>query len=259
MSRIIAITNHKGGVAKTTTAVNLAAGIARKGYSVLLVDLDPQANATYGLGVDLDDERTQTIAQVFGAEKIPIGEVLVETSEPNLKLAPADIRLVAAEMLLHTRPFRETVLQKTLQSVQDFDYILLDCPPSLHTLTINALVCANVVLIPTELTGHALKGLGNLLETMESVKNGSPYDWKILLTKVSGHGEERQATAVKILDPIKKRILATRIRKTEAIERSQMEGEDEEPPTPVVLSKNWNVGARDYRALVKEVLELWPV
>lgn len=259
MSRIIAITNHKGGVAKTTTAVNLAAGIARRGFSVLLVDLDPQANATYGLGVDLDDEKTQTISQVFGPEKLPISDVIVETSEPNLKLAPADIRLVGAEMLLHARPFRETVLQKTLQTVSKFDYVVLDCPPSLHTLTINALVCADIVIIPTELTGHALKGLGNLLETMESVKNGSAYDWKVLLTKVSGHGEERQATAVRILHPIKNRILATKIRKTEAIERSQIEGDDEEPPTPVVLSKNWNVGARDYRALVKEVLELWPV
>lgn len=258
MSRIIAITNHKGGVAKTTTAVNLAAGLARKGYTVLLVDLDPQANATYGLGVDLDDERTQTISQVFGSERLPISEVIVETSEPNLKLVPSDIRLVAAEMLLHARPFRETFLQKTLDGVSDFDYVILDCPPSLHTLTINALVCANIVLIPTELTGHALKGLGNLLETMETVKNGGAYDWKILLTKVSGHGEERQATAAKILSPLKPHILATKIRKTEAIERSQMEGEDEEPPTPVVLSKVWNVGARDYRALVKEVLELWP-
>ena len=259
MSSFIVITNHKGGVAKTTTAVNLAAGLARKGYSVLLVDLDPQANATYGLGVDLDDENTQTISQVFGPEKVPIGQVIVETSEPNLKLAPSDIRLVGAEMLLHTRPFRETVLQKTLQSVPDFDYVVLDCPPSLHTLTINALVCADKVLIPTELTGHALKGLGNLLDTMETVKNGDPYDWRVLFTKVSGHGEERQATAAKILAPIRGRILNTKIRKTEAIERSQMEGDDEEPPTPVVLSKNWNVGARDYRALVKEVLELWPV
>ncbi len=259
MTSIIAITNHKGGVAKTTTAVNLAAGIARKGFSVLLVDLDPQANATYGLGVDLDDERTQTISQVFGPEKIPISEVIVETSEPNLRLAPSDIRLVGAEMLLTTRPFRETVLQKTLQELKNYDYVVLDCPPSLHTLTINALVCADKVLIPTELTGHALKGLGNLLDTMETVKNGDPYDWRVLLTKVSGHGEDRQAVAAKILSPLKSHILKTRIRKTEAIERSQMEGDDEEPPTPVVLSKNWNVGARDYRALVKEVLELWPV
>ena len=258
MSRIIAIANHKGGVAKTTTAVNLAAGLARKGYSVLLVDLDPQANATYGLGVDLDSEQTQTISHVFGPEKLPIKDVIVDTSEPNLKLAPADIRLVGTELLLHARPFRESVLQKTLQAVSDFDYVVLDCPPSLHTLTINAIVCANIILIPTELTGHALKGLGNLMETMETVKNGDPYDWRILLTKVSGVGEERQATAVKILTPIKSKILNTKIRKTEAIERSQMEGDDEEPPTPVILSKSWNVGARDYRALVKEVLELWP-
>lgn len=259
MNQVIAIANHKGGVAKTTTAVNLAAGLARKGFDVLLIDLDPQANATYGLGVDLDDDQTQTIAKVFGAERLPLSDIIVPTSEPNLKLAPSDIRLVSAEMLLHTRPFRETVLQRALQATRGFDYVVLDCPPSLHTLTINALVCADKILIPTELTGHALKGLGNLLDTMETVKSADTYDWRVLLTKVSGYGEERQATASKILLPLQNRILAARIRKTEAIERSQIEGDDEEPPMPVVLSKQWNVGARDYRALVREVIDLWPV
>ncbi len=258
MSCIIAIANHKGGVAKTTTAVNLAAGIARKGHSVLLVDLDAQANATYGLGVDLDSDQTTTIAQVFGQEKLSIENVIVDTSEPNLKLVPSDIRLVGAEKILDSRPFREMVLKKALSPLTQFSYIILDCPPSIHTITRNALVSADKILIPTELGGHALKGLGDLFDLMVEMKNGDSYDWKVLLTKVSGRGKERQALGSKFLSPIQDRILNSRIRLNEAIEESQMESEDEEPPTPVVLSKTWNVGARDYRALVKEILEIWP-
>ncbi len=258
MSVIIAIANHKGGVAKTTTAVNLAAGMAKKGFKVLLVDLDAQANATYGLGVDLDSEDTKTIAQVFGVEKLGIEEVIVDTSEPNLKLVPSDITLVGAEKILDSRPFRESVLKKALAPLTRFDYIVLDCPPGLHTITRNALVCADRILVPTEIGGHALKGLGDLFDVMTEMKNGDTYDWRVLLTKISGRGKDRQALGSKFLSPIQDRILSTRIRFNENIEESQMEGEDEEPPKPVVLSKEWNVGARDYRALVKEVTELWP-
>ena len=258
MGRVIAIANHKGGVAKTTTAVNLAAGMARRGSTVLLVDLDPQANATYGLGVDVDDEHMQTITQVLGPERMPVEQVIVKTSEPNLSLVPADIRLTGSEMLLHARPFRESILRKILEPLSSFDYTILDCPPSLNTLTVNALVCADRVLIPTEMTGHALKGLKDLLDAMEAVKSGDSYDWRVLLTKITGYGEERQATAARILLPLADRILNTKIRSTETIVRSQIESDGEEAPSPIVLSKVWNVGARDYRALVKEVVALWP-
>lgn len=258
MSTTIAIINQKGGTGKTTTAVNLAAGLARLDHKVLLIDLDPQAHATYGLGVDLDESELPTISEVLGEENLQLADILLDTTEHNLKLAPSDIRLARTARLMDSRTFRESVLKKVIAKVEGFDYIIIDCQPTLDVLSINALVCSDKILIPTQLAGHALKGLSDLLSTLESIKNGDPYDWRILLTMVTGHGEERQAQAVRILEPIKDRILETRIPRTEAIERSQMEGEADEPLIPIVLSKTSNRGSQAYRALVKELLEKWP-
>jgi chromosome partitioning protein len=223
-----------------------------------LIDLDPQAHATYGLGVDLDESELPTISEVLGEENLPLADILLDTTEENLKLAPSDIRLARTARLMDSRTFRESVLKKVIAKVEGFDYIIIDCQPTLDVLSINALVSADKILIPTQLAGHALKGLSDLLSTLESIKNGDPYDWRILLTMVTGHGEDRQAQAVRILDPIKDRILETRIPRTEAIERSQMESDSDEPLIPIVLSKTSNRGSQAYRALVKELLEKWP-
>lgn len=258
MTTTIAIINQKGGTGKTTTAVNLAAGIAKNGKKVLLIDLDPQGHATYGLGVDLDECDVPTITEVLGDEAMAMKDILLNTSEENLKLAPSDIRLARTARLLDTRPFRELVLKKVLAKTEGFDYIIIDCQPTLDVLAINALVAADKILIPTQLAGHALKGLSDLLTTLESVKNGDPYDWRILLTMVTGHGEERQSQAVRILEPIRDRILQTRIPRTEAIEKSQMETDEDGVLTPIILSKKWNRGSKAYRELVQEISEKWP-
>lgn len=258
---IIAIINQKGGTGKTTTAVNLAAGLAACGRSTLLVDLDPQAHATYGLGVDLEgDKQIPTLADVLSEEHGNIAEIIVSTPQENLKLAPSDIRLAKAAALMHTRNFREQVLARTLEPVKArFQYILIDCQPTLDVLSVNAIVAADKILIPTELSGYALRGFTDLLETILALKNNTPgFDYRILLTKVTGLAADRQEHAWSLLKPVADRILTTRIRRTEAIERSQMETDDAEGLIPVILQEKWNKGARDYRAAVKEILELWP-
>ena len=269
MTTIIAISNHKGGVGKTTTAINLAAGLAHEGHRTLLIDLDPQGNTTMGVGIKLDerDEDIPTTATFFTEKRANIMDAVVDTAEPNLKLVPTNIRLAKAAKLLNMRPLKELVLYRALENVTEFEYIIIDCQPSLEVLTQNALVAADKILIPTQLSGFSLQGLGDHLETIEEIdeiKEGldrrtehKTSDWRILLTMVSGYGQERNQAATKILTPIQDHILKTQIRYTEAIQKSQMEGEVEDI-LPVILKKNSNRGIQDYRNLVKEILEIWP-
>ena len=257
MTNTIAVINQKGGVGKTTTSVNLAAGIAKKGFRVLLIDLDPQGHSTYGLGIELEEE-TPSISTVLEEYEGDISQILLDTNQPNLKLAPSDIRLANTAKILHTKNFRESVLLRTLEPIQDdFEYIVIDCQPTLDVLPVNAIVASNRGLVPTELGGNSLRGFSDLLTTIDELKGNDPdFDYRILPTRVTARYEETQLKAIKALKPVQDRILSTQIAENIAIGRSQMEI-DLQKPSPVINSEIRSQGAKDYRALVKEILEIW--
>ena len=169
MGKIIAIANQKGGVGKTTTSVNLAASLGVLEKKVLLIDADPQANATSGLGVDVEEVENGTYQLL--EHTITAQEAIIPTSTPNLDIIPAHIDLVAIEIELVDKDQREYMLKKALGDVKDnYDFVLIDCAPSLGLLTLNALTAADAVIIPIQCEYFALEGLGKLLNTIKSVQ-----------------------------------------------------------------------------------------
>lgn len=200
MAKVIAIINQKGGVGKTTTAVNLSALLGAMGQRVLMIDLDPQGNTTSGLGMEVDDKSIYEV--IMGRMKLT--DVMEETEFKNLSIAGSDVRLANAELELVEVEKREYRLKTAVQSVQqDFDFIFIDCPPSLGLLTINALGAADSVLIPIQCEYYALEGVASLMNTISRVKKTINPHLEIegvLLTMLDG----RTNLGLQVVDEVKK-------------------------------------------------------
>ena len=251
MGRIIAIANQKGGVGKTTTTVNVAACIAALEHKVLLIDIDPQSNATSALGFDKSQPHVSTYDVLIGAS--PAGASVCNTSLSFLKLMPSDINLVGAEIELVDMEKRESLLKNAIGPIKDnFEYILIDCPPSLGLLTVNSLVAADSVLVPVQTEYFALEGLGQLLNTISMVKRNLNSELElegVLLTMF----DSRLKLSNQVVDEVR-RYFDQRVFKT-VIGRNVRLSEAQSFGKPIILYDAVSLGARHYMDLAKEFLD----
>lgn len=246
MSRVIAVLNQKGGVGKTTTAVNVAAYLAKQGSSVLLVDLDPQANTTSGLGLTKSEQEPGAYEVLL--EQSDLLNAL-KTANENLYVLPTDARLAALELELADRAEREGALKRALMN-SDHDYVLIDCPPALSLLTVNALTAADSVLIPVQAEYYALEGLSQLLQVVQMVRQGLNPSLELLgvvLTMYDNRttlsGQVKQEVERHFGDKVFDVVIPRNVRLAEAPSHGKA----------VIDYDKWSKGAKAYKKLAKEV------
>jgi chromosome partitioning protein len=249
MSKIIAVLNQKGGVGKTTTVINCAAYLAKMNKSVLIVDLDPQGNATSGLGIEKQVLDSTMYDLLFGA--IHAVSLLKETSIAGLSILPTNSQLAAAEVDLASEPGREQKLKKALQNLE-YDYILIDCPPSLGLLSLNALTAAQYVLVPVQSEYYALEGLGQLLDVVQRVRQGLNNRLELLGIVITMY-DSRTSLSDQVVQEVKKHF-GTKLLNT-IIPRNVRLAEAPSFGKSIVEHDKWSKGARSYKNLAKEINE----
>ncbi len=248
--RIIAIANQKGGVGKTTTAINLGTGLAAIGRRVLVVDLDPQGNASTGLGIDRTNRRISSYDVLMG--EASVAEAMVPTAIPGLGIIPSNIDLTGAELELVELPRRAYRLREALAAVEgDFDYVLIDSPPSLNLLTVNALVAAKSVVVPLQCEFFALEGLSMLMKTIERIRvsyNEGLEIQGIVLTMYDKRNNLSDQVAQDVRDYLGDKVYQTIIPRNVRVSEAPSHGK------PALLYDHKCAGSRAYMQLASEML-----
>lgn len=251
MGKVIAIANQKGGVGKTTTAVNLSACLGKKGKKTLLIDIDPQGNTTSGLGVDPRTVERSVYDCIIN--DTPMSEVIIKTEFDNLWICPANINLAGAELELVPKPNREYVLKEAISEIKDdFDFIFIDCPPSLGLITLNSFAATDSVLVPIQCEYYALEGLSQLTNTIKMVKkalNPEIVLEGILLTMF----DARTNLSIQVVDEVKKffrdKVFATIIPRNVRLSEAPSFGQ------PIIEYDRNSRGAECYTDLAAEVIK----
>lgn len=254
MGKIIAFSNQKGGVGKTTTCVNMSAYLAAKGYKVLIVDLDPQGNATSGLGFAKSEVKNSVYKVMI--DEMPIVDAVVKTCVENLDILPSNIDLAGAEVELVYVKDREKVLSKVLENARNsYDFITIDCPPSLGLLTINALAASDTVIIPIQSEYYALEGLSQLMNTIKLVVKHLNPSLKIegvVLTMRDNRAIISRQISAEIKKFFGKRVFETAIPRNIRLAEAPSHG------LPIMLHDNKCSGAKAHQLLTEEFLERQP-
>jgi chromosome partitioning protein len=251
MGRVISVSNQKGGVGKTTTTINIAAFLAEKGRRVLIIDIDPQANAGFGLGINVE-EMNNTLYEVLIGE-IPLRQAIFKTGIENLFLVPSNIHLSGAQVDLLELEGKEFVLKKAVAPVKsEYDYIFIDCPPSLGILTLNSLVAADSVMIPLQCEYYALEGLSQLLRIISMVQENLNRNLKIegvVLTMFDSRTNLAQQVVSDVKEFFKDKVFNSIIPRNVKLSEAPSFGK------PIGLYDKSCVGSERYESLAEEVLK----
>ena len=252
MGKVIAIANQKGGVGKTTTAINLAASLAVLEKKVLIIDADPQANTTSGLNFSPEDDQERTLYEVMMGE-LDVSDALIQTEIANLHMIPSHINLVGVEIRLVNAEERESVLKRAMASIRDnYDYIIIDCSPSLGLITVNSLTAADSVMIPVQPEFFALEGLGKLLNTIRLVQAGPNRDLTIegfVVTMFDGRTKVHNQVLGDLKEHFGEMVFDTIIQRNIRLSEAPSHGK------PIILYDVICNGTTNYLNLAKEVLE----